>query len=403
MNKRYALILTGWFTLVAICLSATNLTKISRGFLISPEGVELPLQPGQNRTWQPDVIKYYSWEGFWQDNTRTLHEYDGMNRLISTHDQEYDSGTWQDYRRIDYSYDLCGLNQQIFTWYYLNHNWMPVYREDINYSGALVVDRTNYSRINDAWQPTMYTLYDYDGNLVIFTAIYSGNGGDLEPLYYYYYTYDDQDRMIQLDINNASTPPQPYMRYLYTYTAGSHLDTVTILNYEDGDQYENYMRCLYSYDAQDKLLQLLGQQYTGFWMDTDRLLFSYPGGEQETEFIYQYYQNSAWQNISRVVQTYLWVSLEEECLPSAKTMIKLYPNPCSETLRIRFDTKLRGSCTASIYNARGQLMAKRILTEDTYAWDLRDSQGKRLPSGIYFLRFEGMGLNETKKLLLIQE
>ena len=40
--------------------------------------------------------------------------------------------------------------------------------------------------------------------------------------------------------------------------------------------------------------------------------------------------------------------------------------------------------------------------EYTVSWDARDDRGEKVSAGIYFARLEGNGIDETRKMVLLQ-
>jgi len=90
--------------------------------------------------------------------------------------------------------------------------------------------------------------------------------------------------------------------------------------------------------------------------------------------------------------------------------LEVYPEPFKDRLYIKYqnssiedktkDVKLK------IYDVTGQLVRKfDDLTNNTFnliTWNGCDNSGKKLPSGVYFLKFEAGTFRETKKLLLIR-
>ncbi len=95
------------------------------------------------------------------------------------------------------------------------------------------------------------------------------------------------------------------------------------------------------------------------------------------------------------------------------------PNPFRHTTDIRYQPALPGGARPGIrdnsqkigmkiYDAAGRLVKNLSvscaysLVPSVISWHGRDDQNRRLPSGVYFLKFEAGDYEETKKLLLIR-
>ncbi|HEC77973.1 MAG TPA: T9SS type A sorting domain-containing protein [candidate division WOR-3 bacterium] len=96
---------------------------------------------------------------------------------------------------------------------------------------------------------------------------------------------------------------------------------------------------------------------------------------------------------------------------SSSIKLSCNPNPFSKTTVISFQCPLiseKEKITLSIYDLSGRLVESFRFTTDHLApstaviWDGRDDSGKKLSSGVYFLRFETGEVSLTKKLLLLR-
>jgi hypothetical protein len=86
-------------------------------------------------------------------------------------------------------------------------------------------------------------------------------------------------------------------------------------------------------------------------------------------------------------------------VPSIPNMsMKVYPNPFSSAVKIEVAGAASELHELKIYNLRGQLVHKLsgAAADETglrsYDWNGCDSQGHKLPSGIYFIRYENAGM-----------
>ncbi len=83
-----------------------------------------------------------------------------------------------------------------------------------------------------------------------------------------------------------------------------------------------------------------------------------------------------------------------------------FPNPVALGTEVSFSTPQAGRVRASVFDVAGRkvrTLADRDFGrgEHAIAWDGADDDGRRLPSGIYFLRVESSGTARTGKLVLL--
>jgi len=82
---------------------------------------------------------------------------------------------------------------------------------------------------------------------------------------------------------------------------------------------------------------------------------------------------------------------EEEFFQNYTGSCRFEPNPFSDRITIRYELPQRGHVKATIYNLLGQEVTSlvdesRPAGSHAVVWDGRDSSGRRLSSGTYFLR-----------------
>jgi len=89
--------------------------------------------------------------------------------------------------------------------------------------------------------------------------------------------------------------------------------------------------------------------------------------------------------------------------------IEIFPNPFRDRVNIRCRMEDgRWNSEVRIYDATGRLV-KEFIPPTAYSsvptvisWDGRDESGRKVRSGVYFLRLEAGGYRKTKKLLLVR-
>jgi len=102
------------------------------------------------------------------------------------------------------------------------------------------------------------------------------------------------------------------------------------------------------------------------------------------------------------------VGIEEHVLSQPVSGVFLVsPNPFTNLTRISFGNVQRAQgIELKIFDATGRLVKQwdysTIGKSDCIPWDGRDNSGRKLPSGVYFLKLEAGDYSATEKLLLIR-
>jgi CubicO group peptidase (beta-lactamase class C family) len=111
----------------------------------------------------------------------------------------------------------------------------------------------------------------------------------------------------------------------------------------------------------------------------------------------------------RIISWY--VGVEEEIVqqdPSANLhYLRTQPNPFKGELQVEYFVASASVLELQIYDAAGR-MVRELLKEPTkpgiyrIKWDGRDSEGSRVPSGVYFCRMKAGDFTSTKKMILLR-
>jgi uncharacterized delta-60 repeat protein len=83
------------------------------------------------------------------------------------------------------------------------------------------------------------------------------------------------------------------------------------------------------------------------------------------------------------------------------------PNPWVEGTRIAYSLPYEAQVDLRVYNPVGQLVRSLVNGEESagykqVAWDGRDDEGRRVPSGVYFYRIQAGAFSNTRKMVLIR-
>ncbi len=93
----------------------------------------------------------------------------------------------------------------------------------------------------------------------------------------------------------------------------------------------------------------------------------------------------------------------ELAVPKEFALHQNYPNPFNPTTSIPFDLPKRDVVTLHIYNVLGQKVLSPVVERSFEAgrYQIR-VDGSRLPTGLYFYKFESPSFSASKKMMLIR-
>jgi len=103
--------------------------------------------------------------------------------------------------------------------------------------------------------------------------------------------------------------------------------------------------------------------------------------------------------------------IEEEggfaSLPLKTLLGIMYPNPGMQVMNIRYQVAGVSDVSLCVYDAAGRLVRtviKGVCEPGCYTqvWDARDDLGRRVPAGVYFVRFQTDDYQKTEKAVLLR-
>ncbi|MGD9379223.1 MAG: C25 family cysteine peptidase [candidate division WOR-3 bacterium] len=94
-------------------------------------------------------------------------------------------------------------------------------------------------------------------------------------------------------------------------------------------------------------------------------------------------------------------------LPVRTVMAQVYPNPFARDMRVSYQVASRGRVSLEVYDALGREVRGLVdgVSEPGYytvAWDGCDDQGRRVPAGVYFVRFNTDDYQNVQKTVLLK-
>ncbi len=103
------------------------------------------------------------------------------------------------------------------------------------------------------------------------------------------------------------------------------------------------------------------------------------------------------------------VAVDPKPTPYASTaLLPNYPNPFHQATILRFRASADDVVSLTVYDVAGRevarpLVPQRALSRDvSVAWDARDSSGRQLPSGVYFVKLRAGTISRAQKVLLVR-
>jgi len=116
----------------------------------------------------------------------------------------------------------------------------------------------------------------------------------------------------------------------------------------------------------------------------------------------------------KVIGWEIYPKIEEQKIQNHQTFIMVYPNPFRNHLVIKFQIPGQGVASSQksvvslkIYDASGRMVRdlSRLTVNgerSTILWDGKDDSGRRLASGVYFIRLEDGEFKDTEKVILLK-
>jgi hypothetical protein len=94
-------------------------------------------------------------------------------------------------------------------------------------------------------------------------------------------------------------------------------------------------------------------------------------------------------------------------LPVQTMLAQVSPNPFARDLRVSYQVASRGRVSLSVYDALGRAVCSLVdgVSEPGYytvTWQARDDQGRRVPAGVYFVRFNTDDYQNVQKTILLK-
>lgn len=180
-------------------------------------------------------------------------------------------------------------------------------------------------------------------------------------------------------------------------------EEITDMYYDMG--WENEHREVYTYDTQNKLIELLERNWDNGWVDDKQSLFEYDTNGNLTVSTQYTWVARTWMQDTRLGYTFgLDTANDDNVAPIVNNLnLTTSPNPFYDDVSIRISSKITQPVKYSIYNTKGQLIRTfRAFSNTKTNWDGKDSNNQSVSNGIYFIKADVNGKSNTIKVLKLR-
>ncbi len=371
----------------------------------------------QNHRRIANIWNYY-WDWFsevWDLNYKISHTYIGNTEYISSSEiTSIFSGEEAPFGRTFVAYDdqmrLTSISMEMWDWDIMD--WVLWSKVQIVYYSAMEYTVHNWFMGFFAETPEWNKIeFEWDdmGRVIQETEYSSADSLNWILDNKLVRTYHPNDTTTGTDfINNLAR----YLPLSYYFDANfdfyGMIDTES--NYfwiEDFAQREwvPSNRDTYSYDAQDNLIQILSESWTGdAWEPSDRQMLTYDGNNNLIERVESSLNDMdmIWED--SIKTNYAWdtyVSADDNTITPVNSLsIRAYPAPFKNSLNIDIRSKNPEPVKLGIYNLRGQLIQQFMCTPNhSLVWDGTTSSNHIAGAGVYFIKTTQGTNSQVRKVI----
>ena len=160
----------------------------------------------------------------------------------------------------------------------------------------------------------------------------------------------------------------------------------------------------YTYDGNNNQTEFLSQNWDGSaWVNSGKYSYTYDGNNNQTEMVRQNWDGSAWANIDKYIFLYIPTGIEQfEGKVSSYSLSNNYPNPFNPSTKISYTIPKRSNVNIKVFNLLGSEVAELVNGEMAAgSYDI-EFNASTLPSGVYFYRIQAGNFIDTKKMILLK-
>lgn len=284
--------------------------------------------------------------------------YDNNRNKISCTEQNWQGGSWMNYRRLNYIYDANNQETSCIIQNWLNSSWVNGWKYTSAYDANNNRINLLYSLYLGAWADNSLNTYSYDLNNNLIGDLYQEmHGYDWVNNSNKVYTYDVNNNLIEeiFQVWDGSNWKN-YQKEIYTYDLNNNPKSYTILNW-NGTGWCNYTFHDYKYDDNN----LLQSHSSKIWKEDGTLAY-----RDST----QYYFHT--------------IPSGTDDLNNPIDSILVYPNPATTKLFIKTPNPSSNNTFLILYNINGQKVFERRISELTTEININNLQ-----HGTYLVKLFG--------------
>ena len=114
--------------------------------------------------WVSEEVHYENEDGVWEEENKTVYEYDNDGNVKAATELDYEDGAWINQERVEYTYQ-GGKMVSNLEFYWSVNLWVEIHKTEYQYDshGDLVEERY-YDKNGDSWTDDDKIVYSYDEN-----------------------------------------------------------------------------------------------------------------------------------------------------------------------------------------------------------------------------------------------
>lgn len=406
----------------------TPQTKTTYSYVNTSQLGELLLQTWNGSAWENNQRSTYSYNGnnlntniltevwtgsAWQNASQLNYEYDGSNRVSIYTQQTWSGSQWDNSFRILYAYTAGGDVESTTQQQWDAGAWKNFFLSSYTYNADHYITQ-NLSQIwnGASWDNTSKADYTYDSENKVTNVVSSiWLGGMWQASSQTIYSYNANDYISEVVVQNwdfISSQWKNYLKYSYEYDGNNNI-TLNLSQSWDGAGWVNEDQTLSTYNGFQVATNTTQYWDSGAWQNSNYDVYSYDANENLIEILYQQWLGSAFENYAKVVYTYIPVTdvNEEQSVVNTFALDQNYPNPFNPTTSFEYSLPFESAVEISVFNILGEKVSELVNEQITAGNHSVNFNASNLVSGIYIYTIkartilgEGNYIAAKKMLLL---
>jgi hypothetical protein len=248
---------------------------------------------------------------------------------------------------------------------------------------------------------TIQRIYQENGSLLEIRTLLLWNNDQWENSWRNIYSYDAENKLIEeLDQGwNNNMWNDVFHGYYYYDTNNNLIEFLT-----RSSAGINFLRYLYSYDANNNRIERIRQMWNvNVWENDGRVLYAYNANNDPTEEIAQEWDGFEWINEKKYTYSYLLSEAENiEAAVFSYNISNNFPNPFNPSTKIKYCIPVLSYVTIKVFNAVGKEVAVLVNEEKPAGRYEIEFDATDFPSGVYLYQLKAGNFIESKKMVLIK-